>query len=235
MAALVDNSVKHNAVGGMTSLTTGTFALGSGASNTVLYALVGCGAGSPVDPSSVTWNGGGGESLTQIGTTINVGSYEKISVWRKIAPTAATNSITASFGSSVDEVWIIGVSVKDADQTTPNGTVAQNSGTTTTPSATAATVSGDLVLSFMSWLDLSGSSRTCTASDTSIQEIEGGANGMVYEGAGSSYGTASGATKAMNWTLSGSVTRWGEFAFAINAAAVGGGANHNNLTLLGAG
>ena len=219
MAAVRDNSVEAFSASAATTLETATFAVGG--SNRVLYVFVATGAGTPVDPSAVKWGGSGGTSLAQISTTLNVSANGKFSVWRLIAPTAQTSTVHVTWGSSQDERLIIAVSVKDADQTTPNGTVATATGTSASPSVAAASVSGDYVLSGGFWLDDAGSSRTVAvdASETSIQEIEGA--DVVFEGMWASEETAAGTSTTMSATISGS-EEWGMFAFAVNGAAAGG-------------
>jgi hypothetical protein len=217
MAALVDNSVKasdNTGGGATTTLETASFAVAG--SNRVLYVLAGSGAGTPVDPSAVKWGGSGGTSLTQIGTTLNVGANVKISLWRLIAPAATSSTIHVTWGSGQDERWIIGVSTKDTDQTTPNGTLASATGSGTGPTVAATTTSGNLVLDFMSWLDGGGSSFTVTDDvPDSLQEIEGAT--LQYEGAGASRETAAGASTTTSWTISGGAGNdWGIFAFQVN-------------------
>jgi muconolactone delta-isomerase len=123
-----------------------------------------------------------------------------------------------TWGSGQDERWIIGVSTKDTDQTTPNGTVASATGTGTGPTVAATTTSGNLVLDFMSWLDGGGSSWTVTDDvPDSLQEIEGAT--LQYEGAGASRETAAGASTTCSWTISGGGgNNWGTFALQINEA-----------------
>lgn len=217
MAASVESSVSTTSLTSGTTFSSSSYTIAG--ANRVLYVLVGSGAGTPVAPSSVKWGGSGGTSMTQIGTTIDISIYGKISVWRLIAPTATTSTIYVTWGSSQDEKWLIGVNVQDADQTTPNNTVAQATGTSTTPSVNATSTSGQLVLDFMSWMDLGNNSRTVTvgASQTSIKEVEGATLG--YEGAGSSYETATGASTTMSWTISGAVDNTGIYAFSINDAS----------------
>lgn len=219
MAAVYDNSGEGTGSG--TSAATAAFAVAG--NNRVLYAFAGCGGGSPADPTGVSWGGGGGEAFTSIGT-VSVPPFSRFSVWRKIGPTAATAAVTATWGTSQDETLIIAVSVKDADQTTPNQTVASGTGTTQTITTTATGLTaGQLVLDGAFLLDGTGSGRTILAQGTqsSKQEIE-----MSFEAQGSSTETASGITQAMSWAISsalGGNSGWGSFSFGINEAGGGGG------------
>lgn len=226
MAAAVFGSTKKFAADNVSTLESDSFTVGG--ANRVLYAFVSSGAGSPVAPTSVKWGGSGGTALTQLSTTLTVSSFGRLSLWRLIAPAATSSTIYADWGGNQDERFIIGVAVEDADQSTPNGTVATATGTNLTPSVAAASVSGDLVLDGVFFLDTAGGAKTLLAGagQTSLQEIEGADTG--YEGTGASRETASGASTTMSWTInSAPIDEWGIFAFAVNAATGGGGPTPN--------
>lgn len=215
MAALYDNSAKGSSVALGSTLSTSSFTIAG--SNRVLYAFVGSGSGgTPVDPSTVKWNTT--ESLSQIGTTITRGGV-KFSCWRLIAPTAATSTVSITWGSNQDERFAIAISVKDCDQTTPNNTVAQATGTGTAATVSATSVSGDLVIDSVCCSDNSASNPTIAVNggQTSRQEIEGAT--LAYEALGSSTLTATGTSTAMPWTVTSTAFGWGMFAFATNGAA----------------
>lgn len=228
MPAVYDNSVEVFNNVASTTLESASFAVGG--SNRVLYVFVATGAVTPVDPSAVKWGGSGGTSLTQIGTTIDHHANGKFSLWRLIAPAAQTATVHVTWPSSQDERYFIAYSAKDADQTTPNNTVAQATGNSTAPSVAATSVSGDLAISGMTFLDTGGNADTISTADTSRQEIEG--TDLVFEGMGVSEATAAGASTTMTWTLA-HARPWGIFALAINGAAAGG--YTPRATLLGVG
>ena len=220
MAALINNSTKASSVAIVSTLSSPSFAVGG--NNRVLYVGVLSGAGSPVDPSGVKWGGSGGVALTQVGTTLSVGSFWKFSLWRLIAPTAQTSTVYVSWASTQEEVLLIAVATEDTDQTTPNNTVASGIfNNSVTPSKTATSVSGDLVLDFCAIAEEDGVSATisATAGQASLQEIEGSTT--VYETFGASTKTASGTTTTMGWTGTAATTHAynGQFAFALNGAA----------------
>lgn len=220
MAAVITDTVAIGAADNTSSLTTGS--LTSGGSNRVLYAAVGSGAGTPTDPAGVKWGGSGGTSMTQLGSTLNLGANSKWSLWRLINPTAQSSTVYASWGGNQDERWIIAVAVEDADQTTPNNTVATATGATTTnPTVNATSVSGDLVLDFVAFLNGGGNSIALTAgaSQTELEDISGGSF-SAYEGAAASNESASSTSTTMSWTCAPPNDRdWGIFAFAVNEAA----------------
>lgn len=223
MAALINVSAKAFSAGNVTNLSTASFTIGG--ANRVLYVWTASGAGSPVGATAVKWGGSGGADLTQLGSTLTVGSFGRLSLWRLIAPTAQSSTVYVDWGTNQDETFIIAVSVEDADQTTPNNTVASGTGTNLTPSAAATSVSGDLVLDGFFYMDGGADQETFTegAGQTVIETIREATT--PYEGAGSSQETASGVSTTMSWTInSGSgIDTWGIFAFAVNEAAAGGG------------
>lgn len=221
MAAVITDTVAIGAADNTSSLTTGS--LTSGGSNRVLYVAVGSGAGTPTDPTGVKWGGSGGTSLTQLGSTLNLGANCKWSLWRLIAPTAQSSTVYASWAGNQDERWIIAAAVEDADQTTPNNTVATATGTAATnPTVAATSVSGDLVLDFVAFLNGGGQSLTLTAdaSQAELEDLGGGTGIGPYEGAAASSETAAGSSTTMSWTISTTNARdWGIFAFAVNQAS----------------
>lgn len=182
--------------------------------NRVIYAFVGSGAGSPVAPSGVTWNG---TAMTQQSTTQTVTANGRFSVWRLIAPAATTSTCNATFGSSQDERLIICIAFTNADQTTPNGTIAAATGTNFSISNTATTVSGDLVVDGAFFLDLSCANYVFSVGGSQTQrgKIEG--TDVACEGLSNSTITASGSTQAMTWTVptATGTLEWGTFAFAL--------------------
>lgn len=215
MAALIDNSTKAAASGAASSLESGSFTVAG--DNRVLYVAVCSGAGTAVDPTGCKWGGSGGTAMTQIGTTITLSTFNKISLYRLIAPTAQTSTVYATWGSNQDERWMFVVSVKDTDQTTPNNTVAQANGASTGPTVAATSVSGDLVLDFLAGGEQSTNTVTNDASQTLLQEYEGS---TAYCVGGCSHETATGTSTTMSWAL-GTSCPWGIFALAINGAAAG--------------
>jgi hypothetical protein len=222
VAATVFVSSAIGAADNTTILETGAFT--AGGSNRVLYVLAGSGAGTPVDPSAVKWGGSGGASLTKLGATLDMGSNAKASLWRLIAPATGSNTVHVTWGSAQDERWVIAVQVQDADQTTPNNTVATATGTNASPTVTATSVSGDLVLDFVSFLDIGGQSFQLTDDvPDSLQELEGAGGISAFEGAGASRETAAGTSTTCSWTVGGTLAGggWSIFALAVNAAAAG--------------
>jgi VCBS repeat-containing protein len=145
-------------------------------------------------------------------------------LWRLIAPTATTGTVDVTWAGAQDERLVIAISVKDANQATPETTpVIANSDVEpfSQLSVTATGLSaGQLVIDGQFFLDAAGGSNTFTAdgSQSSKQEIEGG--DTLYEGLGVSTLTSGGTSQVMSWTLASSITTassgWGSYGFGVN-------------------
>ena len=225
MAASVTDQVGIGNNSASTTLETGT--LTPTGSNKVLYVLVGTGASSPGDPTAVKYastGGSGGESLTLLDSVRVVGTFVKTSVWKLVGPSASSGTIHATFAASNDERWIIAVAVQDADGT-ENTIAYATASSSTAPTVNATSVSGDLVLGFLSVLDGSGGNPQLTAGQTSVYELESSTAGTGgignFESAGIEQDTASGTSTTISWTLS-DLSDWGLHAFAVNGATGGG-------------
>lgn len=220
MPAVIDNSDKIFSNAGVAVLASNAFAIGG--SNRAVYACVLSSSGSPADPTSVKWGGSGGTNLTKI-ASVALSPYWQMTVWELINPTATTSTIYVTWAGAHDEVGLISVSVKDADQTTAHGTVATNtSAVNANPTVTVTTTSGELTLGFMMWGDVATLDLTQVAGQSSIQEIEGA--DLRFEGLAAEYTSAGGTTQAMTWTLSDTPSGgWYMVGFQVNPAGGGGG------------
>lgn len=233
MAASVTTQVGigNSTPGGALTIETASFSP-TGA-NKVIYALVGSGAGSPNNPAAVKYAstaGVGGESLSLLDSVRTVNVNIKTSVWKLANPSASSGTLHSTYGGIDDERWIIAVAVQDAAGT--EGAISYATGSSTAPSVTPVTTTGNLVLDFLSMLNGAGGAGgytiTVGAGQTSVKELEtdspatGGANNIsAFESAGVSQETAAGASTVMSWTISAS-SDWGIHAFQVNAAAAGG-------------
>lgn len=220
-----DSSQKASSAAGVSSLTSANWTVGSGASNTCLWHGIGSGSGTPVACSGSKWQGSGGTALSQVGTTNSIGSFWKHSLWRLIAPTGATNTSYASWGSAQDEVFMTCMSSKDTDQTTPNGTVSTSTGTSSPITTNVSTTTGELCFDFVFLGNDAADSPTITvgANQTSKQEIESGSP-SPYEAMGCSVSTAASSTETMDWTFASATSpHWSTYAFQVNGISGGGG------------
>lgn len=219
-----------------------TASLAPTGSNKTIYALVGSGANTPSNPSAVKYAstaGVGGESLTLLDSVRTVNTNIKMSLWKLANPVAASGTIHATLAGLDDERWIIGVAVQDSAGT-EGAIIFGTLNSSTAPTVTATTTSGNLVLDFLSLLNTGGGGPTitCDVSQASVKELESGtpptggtANISPYESAGVSSETAAGATTVMSWTIS-TISDWGLFAFQVNGAttaAVGSRRKKNTI------
>lgn len=224
MAALIDNSLSANTAAAATTYESASFTVSG--SNRVLYVFVASGAGTPVAPTSVKWGGTGGVALTQLSTTITVpaAGAGRHSVWRLIAPASGASTVFVTWSAGQDEAFIVIVSVKDAHQTTPEGTIAQaTQANSYAPTVNATTVSGDLVIDNCFFISSNTDNKTFTvgSGQTLITKQDG--NALVtggYEGISSSSETATTTSTTMSYSIGGSASNIDTsiFAFAVNAA-----------------
>lgn len=218
-ASLV-TSIKSVQFGGSTHETGSITPSGS---DRYLRVSVFMGDGSPETPTSVKFGGSGGVALTQIDSTVTVTTFGRLSVWYLLAPAASAGTIYVTLANAQGEHMVIAEAFQDVDQTTPHVTTTPATGTNTTPTVAATSVAGKLVLDSVAFLETGGAGRTLAvgSGQTSIQEIEGtsGAGGTDYEGLGTSYETAAGASTTMDWTISGAVDGWGIFPMYLNGSS----------------
>lgn len=210
--AVYSNSARGFSASAATTISTASFTV-SGA-NRYILAFVFSGAGTPVAPSGVTWNG---EALTQLSTTLNATAFGKFSLWAKVSPGAATGVCTATFGSAQDERGITCLSFTNTNQGTPTGTIATATGSNFSVSNTATVVSGDLVIDGAFFLDVSCNNYTWTIGGSQTQRIKIDGTDTGCEGLANSTITASSSSQAMTWTVptATGTLEWATFAFAL--------------------
>lgn len=93
--------------------------------------------------SSITYPAG--TNLTVIGSGITNG-FNRVEQWRLIAPATGANTVLVTITSVVEALTAGAVSATAAHQTTPVGTQATASGTSTDPSVAVAAATNDLVV-----------------------------------------------------------------------------------------
>lgn len=218
-APVVSDSVAASAAGTNT-VTTGNLVIGG--SNRVLYVFVGNSDGTPQTVSSVTWNVASPEGLTQVhdtGTT----NFIRVEVWRKIAPTAATDNVTVTLAGSTTAVVVVAVAVEDIDQATPNGTIVNTTGTGSGDSSLAVSSAvGKLALDFLYRLT---DNASVGAGQTQLESL------FQTEGNGSSSTEAGAATNTFTWGIGGGGTvsnwEWTAVAMSLNEVSAGGATIYN--------
>ena len=166
---------------------------------------------SPADPTGVTYNS---DALTKAGTTGNFGSYNRVSIWYRIAPDTGTNNTVVTLDSAVGSVHVSAISFTGIDQTNPLGTFVSATASSTAPTVTTTTVAGDYVF------DMVGGHGTDAATvgtnQTQLTNATTTYSGQSLRSA-SSREIASGTSTVMNWTLGGSID-WGTCAVPVKVA-----------------
>lgn len=231
MAIAYDNvSPDTSSTANVASLTSAAWTIAG--SDRCLFGFIGTGTGGTATThTEMRWNGSSGTLLSQIGTTLSVGTPGRLSAWRLIAPTAASQTLYGLWAAAQDETAIGGVSYTGVDQTTPVGTPATNTGTITgsasgTMSVTISTTAGQKVLAVFWVVTTSAADPQLTPSGTPTPtgryEIEGAQLGFeamqVQEVDATGTSTTVSCDYSSGAAFSGS---WGAIAFVVNEA-VGG-------------
>lgn len=147
---------------GTTQLTTGAWTIAG--SDRVVFGVIASGDASGANPTSMDHPTAGG-ALTQVGSTLNVGSHARLSLWRRIAPSTGSNTSHGDWAASQGEACIGMVSYTGVDQATPVGTPVTATGNVNIQTAFTATVNittvvGDLVFAVAFYHEVSFSSST---------------------------------------------------------------------------
>lgn len=222
MAIAYDNSNIKGETDGDSSVETSSWTIAG--ANRFLAAFIASGAGSPLDPSGMKWGGSGGTTLTQEGSAVVVGTFAKLSQFSLVAPAASNLTLYGSFPGGQDEAADCGASYTGVDQVSPLRTSPTPvTGESTSPSITATTVAGDVMVGCLWVLDLANSSATITSngSQNSRQVLEGGtpfsAEAMALDDK-----TASGTSTTLSWTISINAF-WVAMAYVLKPDSGGGG------------
>lgn len=117
----------------------------SSANSTSVSVAVNCGVGSNrllLAQSRAINNSVSAASYNGAGMT-NAGSYSGLKMWRLIAPTTGSNTLTFTTSSTYTGVYASIASFNGVDQTTPLGTTSTAGGTSTAPSTVSITCPTD--------------------------------------------------------------------------------------------
>ena len=152
----------------------------------------------------------GGTALTKIGSSnVRMG----VELWRLVGPTVGTANLVATWSGSSDMVGWSG-SFTNVDQTTPTGAIFVSNGSSTTPSVTVGSATGELVIDTLSTRG-DAKSTSVGAGQTVICSGALGSNRTAGRGASSS--EAGAASVTMSWTM-GSSKAWEMAAVALKPA-----------------
>jgi hypothetical protein len=190
---------------------TNSFTVGN---NSNRYLIVAVTNGSNCDPSAVTY---GGSRLQLIGPPTYV-SQDNMWWYAMPAPAIGANNlvitpdaVTDCGTSSTFDVMVD--SWYNVNQTTPYGTFSYTNGGSGTPSLSATSVSGRIVVDGV--YSVGATTLTKSAGQTLATSVADTTNSVAI---GSSYKTAAGATTTMSWTNTGGVS-WGADAIDLISAS----------------
>lgn len=198
-----------NTVAG-TTITASSAAAAAGA-NRFLEVFLLTGAGSPEVHSGVTW---GGEALTQRGSSLDVGSFWRMSRWfikEADFPSGATGDIVGTFAGDQDEKVLLWMVHENVNQTSPYRNASQTTatGTDNSPTVTVTSDSGDVVTA-CAWAGRTSAVITGIAVDSgaSREEVDAVAGGFECAGMGTIAGAASSVVQSWDVTT-GDTIDWG--------------------------
>ena len=191
--------------------------------------------GSPPAVTSVTWSGGGGETLTSIYDSGVVQSFLRLHLYRRIAPTAASGTLTPVLAAAASEIGIFGWTVEDVDQTTPNGTIlgANATGSGNAASGTIASATGETVIDVIGRF-VNGAMAVDPASIGTGQTIlsQNSANALFQFGSSTRAG-ATGATTVWGINGFGTVSDWQYVMAALSLKPVSAGGGGSQIPVGG--
>jgi len=163
--------------------------------------------------TGITYNG---VALTKIDAQ-DAGVYCRSELWYLIAPAAGTHDIVVTLADVTGYIVGGATSWTGADQSSPLGTAAKATGTTTPVTVNVSSVAGEYVVDSACAFMVTAITLTVGASQTSAWN-ETPATG--YVGAGSYEASAS--TITMSWTLSAAALGWATVAVPIKPATAPG-------------
>ena len=210
---------------GLSTIETSAFTI---AGNFLVVAIF-TGSSSSSNPTTVKWGGSGGTALTQVGSSIVLSAYVRMSVWKLAAPATGSGTVYASFSFAHEQQGLIAQSYSGVDQAiqirnqtlTSGGSAASPQ----TSSVTTTSQSGDLVVDFVGFDTHTGANDialTVGGSQTSRFEIEGAS--MSYEGVGGSDQPATGTSTTSTWSATATYSTSFDWAVAGLDLAAGGAA-----------
>lgn len=198
--------------------TTGTTAtissVACSGSDTALF--IGTGGAGGSQPTGVTFGAASAVSVS----SIDFGGVSLGQIWRVIAP-SGTDTITATWASSQSSgAAVSAVCLNNVHQTTPTGTPATGSASSTAVSGQSVSgdAGNDLILNLVSWAAGGGATITADVGTTGRTTLN------PYGGWAFNFGThASGTSQSPTWTISSS-QNWAQIVVNV-AGTAGGGVN----------
>lgn len=164
-------------------------------------------------------------AFTRVGNNVNNG-IQNASLWRLLNPTVGEHTLTPAYGDSATEKpnSLIAHAWTGVDQTTPFGTPATATGTSTTAvSVTATTAAGEVVIDTVS----SNTGGHTTGADQTQIRFNPATSGSTTVRGSASY--QDGADGGVMTTTLGAAGTWAALAVSMKPAAEAPGAVHPHL------
>jgi uncharacterized repeat protein (TIGR01451 family) len=159
-AATTSGSNSSVAVGGTLTF---SHTPGSGADRLLLVAVgVGSTTTSDVTPGTVTQVTFGGTLMTKVGSTLT-NSTVSTQIYQLVNPASAAANVVVTLGGTASSVSASATTFTGVHQTTPLGTSASGTGTSTALSASVASATGELVFSTLAYDEGSGNQSITTS------------------------------------------------------------------------
>lgn len=240
MAVAFDNVTPDTAsAAGVSTLTSGAWTIAG--LNRLLLGFIATGDVAGQNPSGMDHPAAGGP-LTQVGSTLSIGTHAKLSAWRLIAPPTGSNTTKGTWAATQGEACIGGVSYTGVDQTTPvviasvaTATGANDGSGNATATVNVTTNAGDLVVACAFTHNTSSATGPLAApagGSTGRYDVEGAQIGsfaavQVIELVATGVSTA----MTVNFTSSDTSPNggWGIIAFVVKTAAAA-----STISLMGA-
>lgn len=170
----------------------------------------------------------GGTASNVVSVTLDAQNFSEIqevtnasgslSVWSLVAPNTGAGTITATLDTGQNRDMFCGsISFTGVEQTTPLGTHATATGTTSSISVAATSAAGELVADFFS-LGTGAGTRTVGVGQT--QRYNGASGSIAGDVAGGCSTEPGAASVTMSWTTPDD--NWAQLAVPIKSAATGG-------------
>lgn len=216
------SSARLNSGDATSTTLTWAHTVGASGADRILVVAVQIARGSSIPSvSTVTY---AGQSLTKTDgapadmTKQNSANTKRVELWKLVNPPTGTNNIvlTISAGGSLTNRAVVGAEASSwtgVDQTTPLGTSASASGTSTTPSVDVSSAAGEVVVDSVGAGATTSTTLTVGAGQTQIsttQPLNAGVGASSYEDGA--------ATTTMSWTASSSAA-WATVGVPLKASS----------------
>lgn len=166
-----------------------------------------------------------GNAVTQIGSTYEYtgDTRFRVAMYRYLAPPTSAVNYVATWPGNVDDAGLGVVTYTGVDQTTPiNGSLGTAEGSSTGPSLTISSATGELVVATANGMYPANSLAEDAGQTERIYQAPWGGNGNAF----SVCEEAGAASVTQSWTQ-GNSARWVVLAARLAEASAGGGSRVN--------